>query len=136
MFFSHRVVVIDDSPTTCAVIRRVLEREWWVVETYLRPLPALQALWQADRPPCALILDIGLPQLDGYQVAHQVRTKAPATLRPLPIIGLSGRDGTLDRLKGRLVGMDAYLVKPFDPTELLALLSRLLVIAPTDECMC
>lgn len=120
----NRLMVLDDSPTTCSILRRLLEREEWVVETYLRPLPAMQALWQAETPPSALILDIGLPNLDGYQVAQLVRTKAPAHLRALPIIGLSIRDGVMDRVKARLAGMNDYVTKPFDPEELLALLTR------------
>lgn len=118
------LVLIDDSPTTCTIIRRVFEREWWFVETYQRPLAALQDLWQrAATPPNALILDIQLPQVDGYTIAHLLRTEAPLPLRNVPIIGLSARDGFLDRVKGRLVKMDAYLTKPFDPQELLHLLT-------------
>ncbi len=122
-----RLVVIDDSPTACSVLRRILEREWWTVETYQRPLPALQALWKGADAPTALILEIGLPQMDGYQIAQMIREKAPtAALRTLPIIGLSVRDGMLNRVKGYLVGMNAYLIKPFDPAELLGLLQGFL----------
>ncbi len=122
---SHRIVVIDNSPTACFVIRRILEQEWWVVETYQRPLSALQALWsQAETPPTAVMLDIELPQLDGYRIAQLLRTKAPLPLRSVPIIGLSAHDGVLDRMKGQLVGMDAYLSKPFDPSELYHVLAR------------
>lgn len=114
------IVVVDDSPTVCAIVRRVLEREWWAVETYLRPLEALHALWQrADNPPAAVILDVQLPQVDGYEITHLIRTRAPESLRSVPILGLSARDGIVDRVKGRVVGMDAYLAKPFDPSELL-----------------
>lgn len=118
-----RLLVLDDSPTACVVLARLLAREWWTVETYQRPLPALQALWhEAESPPTALILDIGLPQLDGYQVAQLIRKKAPtAELRMLPIIGLSARDGRLDRIKASLVGINVFLTKPFDPRELLDL---------------
>ncbi len=119
---SPRIVVIAASPTACAVVRRLLEREWWVVETYLRPLPALTSLWQqASTPPAALILDVDLPHphLDGYTITHLIRQQAPEGLRSVPIIGLSACDGVIDRIKGRLVGMDAYLTKPFDPAELL-----------------
>lgn len=119
-----RIVVVDDSPTVCSIVRRLLEREWWEVETYLHPLEALQALWQrTDNPPTAVILDIELPQVDGYEIAHLIRTRAPECLRSVPILGLSARDGTLDRVKGRVVGMDAYLAKPFDASELLSLLA-------------
>ena len=120
---SSRIVMIDDSPTACAIVRRLLEREWWVVETYLRPLPALTSLWQqASTPPAALILDVALPhpQPDGYMITHLIRQQAPKDLRSVPIIGLSACDGVIDRIKGRLVGMNAYLTKPFDPAELLA----------------
>lgn len=118
------IVVVDDSPTACAIVRRVLEREWWTVTTYLRPLEALRALWQgADNPPAAVILDIELPQMDGYEVAHLIRTRAPESLRSVPILGLSAGDSIMDRVKGRVVGMDAYLAKPFDPSELLHLLA-------------
>lgn len=123
---SRLILVVDDSPTACSIVRRVLEREWWVVETYLQPLLALQMLWQrADDPPAALILDIQLPHLDGYQITQMVRNSAPKPLRLVPIIGLSARDRLLDRVKGRVAGMDAYLTKPFDPADLLQQLSTL-----------
>ena len=129
---SPRIVVIDDSPTVCALLRRVFERECCVVEAYLQPLPALQALWQqADTPPAVLILDIQLPQIDGYAFAHVIRTKAPLALRSVPIIGLSACDGITDRLKGRLVGMDAYLAKPFDPDELLEVFRQVHAVPPS-----
>lgn len=120
-----RIVVIDDSPTAC-VIFRLLLRDQWTVETYLRPLPALQDLWrQAATPPAAVILDVELPQLDGYAIASLLRQEAPAPLRSVPLIGISVRDGVLDRVKGHVAGMNAYLTKPFDPADLRHLLSTL-----------
>lgn len=116
------VMVIDDSPTACFVIGCVFARAWIPVETYVRPLPALKELWDPTRlPPVALILDVELPQLDGYQIAQLIRAKAPPNVRRLPIVGLSARDGALDRVKAHLVGMNAYLTKPFDPAELVDL---------------
>src|SRR5260370_13276558 len=76
--YSPRVVIIDDSSTACVIVRRLLEREWYAVETYQQPLSALSALWQhADTPPAALILDVQLPQLDGYALTQLILTKAP-----------------------------------------------------------
>jgi twitching motility two-component system response regulator PilG len=122
-----RIVVIDDSPTVCAIVRLLL-RDRWTVETYLRPFPALQDLWrQAETPPAAVILDVELPQLDGFAIACLLRQEAPAPLCSVPIIGISVRDGVLDRVKGRVAGMNAYLTKPFDPADLLHLLSTLSV---------
>ena len=129
-----RLVILDDSLTVCALLRRLLEREWWVVETYLRPLPAMKALWQAETPPSALLLDIGLPNLDGYQVAQLIRSKAPELLRSLPIIGLSARDGVMDRVKARLAGMNGYVTKPFDPDQLIALLELYRQQRPHNVC--
>ncbi len=126
-----RIVVLDDSLTVCTFVRRILEREWYKVETYLQPLAALQALWQqAGAPPAAIVLDIQLPHLDGYEITRMLRTTAPETLRTVPIIALTARDGVLDRTKGKLLGMNAYLTKPFEPTELLAVLNALIPHPP------
>lgn len=126
---SRYLVLIDDSPTVCLLIHRLLERAWWRVDSYQKPLEALSALWQhAETPPDAVLLDIHLPQMDGYTIAHLIRTKAPQPLRAVPIIGFSAcfvapSAGLLERARARLVGIEAFLPKPFRCADLFALLS-------------
>ena len=123
---SRHIVLIDDSPTVCLLIHRLLERVWWRVDSYQKPLEALSALWQhAETPPDAVLLDIHLPQMDGYTVAQLLRTQAPQPLRSVPIIGFSAcfaATRLLDRARGRQAGIETYLVKPFREAELLAVL--------------
>ena len=115
------IVLIDPSPLARHIVQRLLERRGHTVCTYSHPLAALRSLWQ--RPPDALIVDVQLPQLDGYALTQLLRAKDP--FQTLPIIGLTTRDGMLDRVKGRLAGMNAYLTKPFDPRDLLVTLANL-----------
>lgn len=117
-----KLIVIDDSLTVCAVVRMLLEGASWEVETYQDPLVAIKALWESSAPlPTAVLLDIQLPHMDGYEVTKAIRTRAPEALRCVPIIGFSGKSGVLDRMKGGLVGMNDYLAKPFQAADLLRL---------------
>lgn len=115
------VMVIDDS----LVIRKILETCLRRASYDIRSFPdGVEALcWLNTTEACIpdlVVVDLGLPRLDGYQVIQQIKAR-PALARTRMVI-LSRRDGVLDRLKGRLVGAHAYLTKPFKTDQLVAMI--------------
>ncbi len=114
-----QVLVIDDSLLTRKLLDVSLSRAGFQVATYPNGPEALRALRVQEPPlPALVILDIGLPLLDGYTIARQLSSR-PEYGRPT-ILMLSGRTSIADRLKARLAGARAYLTKPFKEQELLA----------------
>lgn len=117
------VMIIDDSQITRTILKVCLRREG--IDCLLFPdgVEALTALQrQPDLVPAAVILDIGLPKVDGYKVA-QILRRIPR-LDQTAIVMLSGRSGVLDRLKARLAGVEVYLVKPFTQQTIISVISR------------
>lgn len=108
------VVVAEDEAAIADVIRRYLERDGFVVRLCANGVDALDAI-RSERP-VAAILDIGLPELDGLSLCQGLRAAGDWT----PIIFVTARDDDVDRILGLEVGGDDYLVKPFNPRELLA----------------
>jgi twitching motility two-component system response regulator PilG len=109
---SKLVMVIDDSPTIRKIVETCLKREGFTVAAFADGIEAMQALTSPRaRVPDLVVLDIGLPKMDGYEVARCLKTK-PQFSNTI-IIMLSRRDGIIDRLKGRLAGAREYLIKPF-----------------------
>lgn len=107
------VMVIDDSLTVRKIIETSLRREGFEAISYPDGVEALRALTeqQLSRIPDLVILDIGLPKLDGYEIARRLKSKPQ--FNNTVIVMLSGRDGVIDRLKGRLAGAKDYITKPF-----------------------
>lgn len=109
---SKLVMIIDDSLTVRKIIETSLKREGFDSVSYSDGIEAIRALNEKrHRIPDLVILDIGLPKMDGYEVARHLKTKQQ--FGDTVIIMLSGRDGVIDRLKGRLAGAKDYLTKPF-----------------------
>jgi DNA-binding response OmpR family regulator len=108
-----RVLAVDDEPAILEVVRLNLEVEGYDVVTAGDAGSALQAL---AAHPCALaILDVMLPDMDGFELARRVRETSD-----IPIIMLSARDSDVDKAVGLGVGADDYVTKPFSPVELVA----------------
>jgi CheY-like chemotaxis protein len=109
---SKLVMVIDDSPTVRKIVETCLKREGFAVAAFADGIEALQSLTLPQaRIPDLVVLDIGLPKMDGYEIARRLKTK-PQFSNTI-IIMLSRHDGIIDRLKGRLAGAREYLIKPF-----------------------
>ncbi|MBX5456287.1 MAG: response regulator transcription factor [Thermogemmatispora sp.] len=114
------VMVIDDSLPVRKIVEVCLRRQGIDCLTYADGVEAIRTLAeQRDLLPDLVLLDIALPRLSGYRIAQILKARHPR--RPVVVI-LSGYDGVLDRLKGRLAGASAYLTKPFRTEELLALI--------------
>jgi twitching motility two-component system response regulator PilG len=117
------ILVIDDSLTVRTILKISLQRAGYVVHTFPDGVEALHALDKQDIPPPALLLlDVGLPKLDGYAVARAF--KHHPDLERTIIILLSGHDHAWDKLRGRLAGAKGYLTKPFQPAQVLAVIQQ------------
>lgn len=117
---STLVMVIDDSPTIRKILETCLHRAGYEVKSFQDGVEALR--WcgtPVARIPALVLVDVGLPKLDGYDVIRHLKAK-PALAQTVFVI-ISRRDGVLDRLKGRLVGAHAYLTKPFKTDEVVAM---------------
>ncbi len=106
------VMVIDDALVVRVILDTCLRRAGYEVRCFEDGLQALGWLNTAGaRIPDLIFVDLGLPRLDGYEIIRLLKSKP--TLEDTVLVILSGRDGILDRIKGRLVGAHAYLTKPF-----------------------
>ncbi|HEY5246215.1 MAG TPA: response regulator transcription factor [Acidimicrobiales bacterium] len=115
-----RILVVDDDPAVRSSLDRALRLEGYEVETAADGPAALQVL--SIGSPDAVILDLGLPGLDGLAVCRRLRSVGDDT----PVLMLTARDAVDDRVQGLDAGADDYLVKPFALAELLARLRALL----------
>lgn len=121
------VLVVDDDPHFRAYVRGVLEESGYRVVDAENGFAALASV-RASRP-AAVLLDVNLPRLSGYEVCRSLREEHGPDL---PLIFVSGeRTESFDRVAGLTIGADDYLAKPFAADELLARLRRLLRRAPT-----
>ena len=114
------VMIVDDSLTVRKIIETSLRREGFDSVSYADGIDALRAITEQriNRIPDLVILDIGLPKMDGYEVARHLKTKQQ--FGNTVIIMLSRRDGVIDRLKGRLAGAKDYITKPFRTQEVMS----------------
>jgi two-component system, OmpR family, response regulator MprA len=111
--------VVDDDPMVATTVQRVLRPEGYEVDVALGGAAALEQA-RANRPDL-VVLDVMMPGIDGLEVCRQLRADGN-----LPILMLTARGGTADRVRGLDLGADDYLVKPFAYAELLARVRALL----------
>ncbi|HTI13870.1 MAG TPA: response regulator [Dictyobacter sp.] len=115
---SKLVMVIDDSATVRKIVETCLGREGFEVKGFPDGVEAMRWLTEPSaRVPDLVILDIGLPKMDGYEVARRLKSKQQ--FANTVIVMLSRRDGMIDKLKGRLAGARDYLTKPFKTQEII-----------------
>jgi DNA-binding response OmpR family regulator len=125
---SGRVLIVEDDEAIGRGLEAVLVERGFSVQRCLRGGPALVAV-DADRPDLVL-LDLGLPDIDGVEVCRRLRRGSPS----LPIVVLTARDAEMDIVLGLNAGADDYIAKPFRLGELLARIGALLRrVAPQDE---
>jgi len=110
-----KVLVIDDSKTIRRTAETLLSKEGCTVYTAVDGFDALAKI--ADHHPDVIFVDIMMPRLDGYQTCSLI--KHNKIFRNTPVIMLSSKDGLFDRARGRIVGSEQYLTKPFTKDELL-----------------
>ena len=115
-----KVMVIDDSKTIRRTAETLLKREGCEVITAEDGFEALAKI--ADHHPNIIFVDIMMPRLDGYQTCALIKNNHD--FKATPVIMLSSKDGLFDKAKGRIVGSEQYLTKPFTRDELLSAISQ------------
>ena len=119
---SKRLLVVDDEPNLLTAIAAVLRGEDFEVKTARNGKDALLQI--AKSLPDLIVSDVRMPLMDGYKLARQLRS-APHT-KLIPIVFLTAKDETEDRIEGFRAGVDVYLTKPFEPDELIAVINSIL----------
>jgi twitching motility two-component system response regulator PilG len=115
-----RVMVIDDSKTIRRTAETLLKKEGCEVVTANDGFEALGRI--AEVQPQVIFVDIMMPRLDGYQTCALI--KSNQLFKSTPVIMLSSKDGLFDKARGRIVGSEQYLTKPFTRDELLDVVRR------------
>ena len=115
-----KILVIDDSKTIRRTAETLLTKEGCQVFTAIDGFDALSKI--ADHQPDLIFVDIMMPRLDGYETCSLI--KHNKTFKETPVIMLSSKDGLFDRARGRIVGSEQYLTKPFTKDELLGAISN------------
>lgn len=114
------VMVIDDSKTIRRTAETLLKKAGCEVVTAIDGFEALSKI--ADHRPDIIFVDIMMPRLDGYQTCALIKNNQ--NFKSTPVIMLSSKDGLFDKARGRIVGSEQYLTKPFTKDELLGAITR------------
>jgi DNA-binding NarL/FixJ family response regulator len=119
---SKRLLVVDDEPNLLVAVGACLRGEGFDVVTARSGAEALVRV--AETVPDLIVSDVRMPGMDGYQLARQLRSSPRTALTP--VVFLTAKDETSDRVEGFRAGVDAYLTKPFEPDELVAVIRGIL----------
>ena len=114
-----KILVVDDDPQLREIVTIALERAGFAVITAADAKLALTHAWREN--PDLIVLDVGLPEMDGFEVCRQIRAKSD-----VPILFLTALDDEVDRVVGLELGADDYVTKPFSPRELVARIRAIL----------
>ncbi|MFO7952561.1 MAG: response regulator transcription factor [Bacillota bacterium] len=118
---SERILVIDDDEHVCDLVRIALEAEGFQVDAALDGKNGLEKV--LDNEYALLLLDIMLPEVDGWEICRQIRS---SHVKSLPVIMLTARGEEVDRVLGLELGADDYITKPFSPREMAARVKALI----------
>ena len=122
-----RVLVVEDTPKMSALLQRAFREDGYAVDVQAS---GNEAVWMAsERDFDAVILDLGLPDIDGFEVCRQLRERG----RWMPILMLTAREAVPDLVRGLDSGADDYVTKPFDIEELRARLRALIRRGPSER---
>ena len=116
------ILIVDDEANIVELARMYLEQEGFRVQAASDGAKVLEMI--ARQPPALLVLDLMLPEVDGWEVCRRVRSGKIAP--DLPIIMLTARDDDVDKIVGLELGADDYVTKPFNPRELVARVKAIL----------
>jgi len=114
-----KVLIVDDEPNIIELAKLYLEREGYQVESAASGHEALAK--QSTSKPDLIILDLMLPDIDGFEICRQIRTRSD-----VPILMLTARKEDVDKIVGLELGADDYFTKPFNPRELVARVKAIL----------
>lgn len=113
------IFIVDDDPNIAKLIQLYLEQEEYDVRHFARGDETLVAFRQEE--PALVLLDIMLPGIDGWELCREIRK-----ISQVPIIMLSAKEETFDKVKSLELGADDYITKPFDPSEMIARIKAVL----------
>ncbi|MFS8540695.1 MAG: response regulator transcription factor [Tissierellales bacterium] len=116
---SYKIYLVEDDKNLNLILTTYLKKEGWEISSFFTGEEALNAI---KTPPDLWILDIMLPDIDGYQIIKEIKSTTPN----IPVIFISARDADIDRILGLELGSDDYLSKPFLPRELVIRTKKLL----------
>lgn len=116
-----KILVVDDNDSNCEYARQVLASDWEVEVAEGGP-QALAVL--AERTPALILLDLSMPEVDGWEVLRQVR--ADPRTQTLPVVACSAHAMRGDKERALAAGFDAYLTKPYRPSELTTMVEEFL----------
>ncbi|TWV81119.1 response regulator [Moraxella sp. VT-16-12] len=119
-FAGLKVMIIDDSKTIRRTAEALLQKEGCEVITAVDGFDALSKIVETN--PDIIFVDIMMPRLDGYQTCSVIKNNPEYSSKP--VIMLSSKDGLFDKARGRIVGSNEYLTKPFSKEDLFATISR------------
>jgi len=122
MGVTRQLLVVDDDPSLLLAVSETLRAEGYEVLTARRASEAMVQV--AESLPDLIISDIRMPGMDGYALARNLRSN-PRT-RLIPIVFLTAKDDLADRITGFRTGVDAYITKPFESEELIAIVKNIL----------
>ncbi len=119
---SNRLLIVDDEPNLLRAVAAVLRDEGFEITTARNGRDALTMV--AQTPPDLIVSDVRMPGMDGFELARRLRSVEHFAL--IPIVFLTAKDETEDRVEGFRSGVDVYLTKPFEPDELIAVIRGVL----------
>ncbi|MBL4780664.1 MAG: twitching motility response regulator PilG [Porticoccaceae bacterium] len=128
-FEALKVMIIDDSNTIRRTAETILSKAGCEVVTAIDGFDSLAKI--VDVVPDVIFVDIMMPRLDGYQTCALIKNNHE--FKKTPVIMLSSKDGLFDKAKGRIVGADEYLTKPFSKNELFEVLERIVATKSTED---
>lgn len=118
---AHKVLVVDDDKNICELLRLYLEKENYNVETAYDGSDAIEKYNRSKNSFDVILLDVMMPYKDGWQVCREIRKTSD-----VPIIMITAKGETFDKVLGLELGADDYVVKPFDTKEILARIKAIL----------
>lgn len=119
---SKRLLIVDDEPNLLRAVEACLRAEGFEVVTARGGRDALVSI--AQTVPDLVVSDIRMPGMNGFELAQHLRASSRTML--VPVVFLTAKDETADRIEGFRSGVDAYLTKPFEPDELVAVIKSIL----------
>lgn len=124
-----RILVVDDEPEAVELVEFNLRQAGYAVTTAADGAEALKKA--RSQPPDLIVLDVMLPEMDGFEICKTLRLESVTS--KLPIIMLTAKAAEIDRVLGLELGADDYLTKPFSPRELLLRIKKILARGVTEE---
>ncbi len=128
-FAALKVMIVDDSNTIRRTAETILSKAGCEVVTAIDGFDSLAKI--VDVVPDVIFVDIMMPRLDGYQTCALIKNNNE--FKHTPVIMLSSKDGLFDKAKGRIVGADEYLTKPFSKNELFEVLERIVANKSVED---